>query len=92
MRRIFLFTAALIMMMCSTVGARDSQAVLNLATNAAVDQVDSVLRDFNGGSCTIDVGTDLSPQQLYQMLKATNGGLTISLKGFLGNTLEIGVA
>ena len=58
-----------------------------------VEQVNSVyVRGFNGGSCTIDVGTDLSPQQLYQMLKATSGGLTISLKGFSGNTLEIGVA
>lgn len=57
-----------------------------------VEQVNSVyVRGFSGGKCTIDVGTDLAPQQLYQMLKATNGGLLINLRGFSSTTLELGV-
>ena len=57
-----------------------------------VEQVNSVyVRSFDGGKCIIDVGTDLAPQQLYQMLKASDGGLSITLRGFSSVTLDINV-
>ena len=77
-----------------TAAVGDGDKVLQLEDALRqLDQVDSVyVRSFNGGKCIIDVGTDLAPQQLYQLLKASSGGLSLTLSGFSSVTLELGVA
>ena len=76
-----------------TADISDGDKVLQLEeTLRQVEQVNSVyVRSFDGGRCVIDVGTDLAPQQLYQILKAFGGGLSITLKGFSSVTLELNV-
>ena len=57
------------------------------------EQVTSVyVRNFSNGKCTIDVGTDLAPQQLYQVLKAAAGDtMSIKLKSFSSVVLELSI-
>lgn len=77
-----------------TAAMSDGDKILELENALReLDQVNSVyVRNFDGGKCVIDVGTDLAPQQLYQLLKAANGGLSLTLRGFSSVTLELGVA
>ena len=45
------------------------------------------LRSFKGEQCTIDVGTDLAPQELYRVL--SKDSLKMRMTGFSSTTLEI---
>lgn len=50
------------------------------------------VRTFAGGRATIDVDTDLSPQNLYRVLaKSVGGDLTLSLQGFTSTTLDLAI-
>lgn len=50
------------------------------------------VRSLSGGKCTVDVSTDLSPQNLYRALSAvTKNELPIKLQGFSSTVLEISV-
>ena len=53
--------------------------------------VDSVyVRSFKGGQCVIDVGTDLTPQNLYRSIQqATGNSLSLQMTGLTSITLEI---
>ena len=53
--------------------------------------VDSVyVRDFKGGQCIIDAGTNLTPQNLYRVLEQAAGdSLPMQMTGFSSVTLEI---
>ena len=72
----------------------DAEKAMSLEeTLRNTEQVSGVyMRGFNSGKCTIDVGTDLAPQQLYQLLKAAAGDtLKITLKSFSSTTLELSI-
>lgn len=48
------------------------------------------IRSFKGGQCIIDVGTDLTPQNLYRALQqAASDSLSLQMTGFSSITLEI---
>ena len=48
------------------------------------------MRGYNGGRCTIDVETDLAPQQLYSaMTAAAKNSLKLQMKSFSSTTLEV---
>ena len=48
------------------------------------------VRNFRDGQCVIDVGTDLTPQNLYRALQQAAGdSLTLRMTGFSSITLEI---
>ena len=48
------------------------------------------IRSFKGGQCVIDVGTDLTPQNLYRVLtQAAADSLPMNMTGFSNITLEI---
>lgn len=50
------------------------------------------VRTFAGGRATIDVDTDLSPQNLYRVLMTAVGGvLTLNLQGFTSTTLDLSI-
>lgn len=50
------------------------------------------VRTFAGGRATIDVDTDLSPQNLYRVLVKTVGDdLALSLQGFTSTTLDLAI-
>ena len=50
------------------------------------------VRSLNGGKCTIDVSTNFSPQDLYNVLSAvTKEKLPIRLQSFSSTVLEISI-
>ncbi len=50
------------------------------------------VRNFSNGKCTVDVGTHLSPQNLYRALSAiAKENFNLQLKSFSSTTLEISV-
>lgn len=50
------------------------------------------VRNLSGGKCTVDVGTHLSPQNLYRALSAiAKDNFNLQLKSFSSTTLEISV-
>ena len=74
------------------VKAEDGEKILALEEILRQTQgVDNVyVRSFKGGQCVIDVGTDLTPQNLYRALQQAAGdSLSLSMTGFSSITLEI---
>ena len=50
------------------------------------------VRNFSNGRCIVDVGTDLSPQNLYRVLSATaKDNFKLNLKNFSSTTLEFSI-
>ena len=48
------------------------------------------MRSLNNGKCTVDVDTDLTPQQLYEMLSnSSKGKLNLNMQSFSSTTLNI---
>ena len=75
-----------------SVRADDGEKILMLEEILHQTQgVDSVyVRSFKGGQCVIDVGTELTPQNLYRALQqATGDSLSLQMIGFSSITLEI---
>lgn len=72
----------------------DAEKILELEEILHQTQgVDSVhVRSVKGGQCIIDVGTDLTPQNLYRALQAAaSDSFKLQLTGFSSITLDISV-